>query len=52
MQPAEKERRRASLRRLIELGRTGRSDFTDVARNKHEHLAQIYADKHVPENGK
>ena len=25
---------------------TGQSSFTDVARDKHKHLAEIYADKH------
>jgi hypothetical protein len=34
------------------MGGTGHSDFTNVARNKHEHLAEIYADKDLPENGK
>ena len=48
--PAAEERRLASISRLIKMGGTGHSAFTDVARRKHEHLAEIYADKHLPEN--
>ena len=47
--PEEEERRLASFDRLLALMGTGQSDFTDVARNKHKHLAEIYADKHLPE---
>lgn len=31
---------------FLALGGTAHSDYTDVSSDKHEHLAEIYADKH------
>jgi hypothetical protein len=38
-------KRLAALDRWIARGGTGHSDHASVARNKYEHLAEVYADK-------
>ena len=38
--------RLAALDAWIAKAGTGQSSFTDVARDKYEHLAEVYADRH------
>ena len=44
--PATSAKSTAALEAFLKLAGTVHSDFTDVATDKHKHLAEIYADRH------
>ena len=45
-------RRRAAMKNWLAKAGTAHSDYTDVSSNKYKHLAEIYADNHLPSDKK